>query len=208
MNVKSKLGALFGALLVLGCKLTAAGPTVVRIEGITITPGRFTLMPFQSAELDLVAVTSRGDSGGTEQLQWSTTGGVITGNYVIGNVRHVTYQAPQAPGNYLLVVSTITGAPADTASFAVTTVVVPVSGISVAPSSVTFAVGDTARLRATLMDSTGSVLVGRAIEWTSSDNGIVQVVATGQVRAMAAGSVTITATSEAHSASAVITVNP
>jgi uncharacterized protein YjdB len=197
-----------GTLLVLGCNITSPGPEVIRIDRIDIAPGRFTLMPFQSAELDIVVLTSRGDSGGTDQLSWWTSGGVITGNYVIGNIRHVTYQAPQQPGSYFLVVTTVTGVPADSASFTVTTSVVPVNAITVTPGSVSLAVADTATLRARLTDSTGSVLVGRAIEWSSSDNGIVQVLATGQVRAMAAGSATITATCEAHTVSAVITVNP
>ena len=197
-----------GTLLVLGCNITSPGPEIIRVEAIDITPPRFTLMPFQSAELDIVVVTSRGDSGGTDQLSWWTSGGVITGNYVIGNIRHVTYQAPQQPGTYFFVVTTVTGRPADSASFAVTTSVVPVNAVTVTPGGVSLALADTARLRATLMDSTGSVLVGRAIEWSSSDNGVVQVDAAGQIRAMAAGSATITATCEARTSSAVITVNP
>jgi hypothetical protein len=204
-----KLGLIVAATpLVVGCGVTSAGPVVVRIDRIDITPGRFTLQPFQSAEMDIVVLTSRGDSGGSEQLSWWTTGGVITGNYVIGNIRHVTYQAPQQPGSYFLVVSSVTGSPADSASVTVTASVVPVNAVTVTPGSVGIAVGDTARLRATLTDATGAVLVGRAIEWSSTDNGIVQVLATGQIRAMAAGSATITATCEQHSASAVITVNP
>jgi lactocepin len=50
--------------------------------------------------------------------------------------------------------------------------------------------------------------VGRPITWTSSDNGIVTVLATGQIRGMAAGSATITASNESHNATAAITVNP
>lgn len=204
-----RLGLLVtGTLLVLGCNLTSAGPVVVRIERIDVTPGRFALLGSQSAELEIAVTTSRGDSGGTEQLLWSTTGGVITGNAIVGNIRRVTYQAPPTPGSYLLIVTTATGAPADTASFTVTNTVVPVSGISVSPNNVTFVVGDTSRLRATLTDSSGAVLVGRPISWTSSDNGIVTVLSTGQIRAMASGSATITASHETFSASATIAVNP
>lgn len=203
-----KLGLLIvGTLLLPGCKLTSAGPVVVRIERIDVTPGRFTLLTAQSAELQIAVTTSRGDSGGTEQLLWSTTGGVITGNAIVGNIRRVTYQAPPTPGTYFLIVTTATGAPADTASFTVTNTVVPVSGIAVSPTNVTFVVGDTARLRATLFDSTGAVLVGRPIAWTSTDNGVVSVLATGQIRGMASGSATITASHETHSATASITVN-
>jgi uncharacterized protein YjdB len=209
MNIKSRLGLLVaGTLVGLGCGIGSAGPEITRIENIQVTPGRFTLLTSQAAELEIVVTTSRGNNGGAEQLVWSTTGGVIGSNAIIGNVRRITYQAPPTPGTYFLIVTTVTGAPADTASFNVTNTIVPVSGIAVSPNSVTFVVGDTSRLRATLTDSTGAVLVGRPITWTSSDNGIVTVLATGQIRAMASGSATITANQETHSASAVITVNP
>ena len=204
-----KLGLSIAAtLLVVGCNLTSPGPEISRIERIDVTPGRFTLLTSQAAQLDIIVTTSRGDAGGAEQVQWSTTGGVINSNGIIGNVRKVTYQAPPTPGTYLFIVTTVTGAPADTASFTVTNTVVPASGIAVSPTNVTFVVGDTSRLHATLFDSTGAVLVGRPIAWTSSDNGIVTVLATGQIRAMGAGSVTITASHETLSAPATITVNP
>jgi uncharacterized protein YjdB len=206
--MNKNLGLLIGgALLVVGCGLGSAGPAVVRIDNINVTPPRFTLLTSQAAELEIRVTTSRGDSGGTEQLVWSTTGGVIAGNAIVGNVRKVTYQAPPTPGTYLLIVTTVTGAPADTASFTVTNTVVPVSEISLSSYNVTFVVGDTSRLRATLYDSTGAVLVGRPITWTSSDNGIVSVLATGQIRGMSSGNATITASQETHSATASITVN-
>jgi len=208
MNYKFTLGAMLSAGLAFGCGIGSAGPSVVRIDNISVTPPRFTLLTAQAAELEITVTTSRGENGGVEQLVWSTTGGVVSSNGIIGNVRRITYQAPVTPGTYFLIVTTVTGAPADTASFTVTNTVVPVSGIAVSPNNVTFAVGDTSRLRATLTDSTGAVLVGRPITWTSSDNGIVTVVATGQIRGMASGSATITATQETHSAGAAVTVNP
>lgn len=218
MNFKFKLsqrlarmktaGLIAGTVLVLGCGVGSAGPVIDRIDRIDVAPGRFTLLTSQSAELQITVTSSRGVSGGAEQLQWSTTGGVVSSNALIGNVRKITYTAPPTPGTYLLIVTTATGTPADTASFAVTSSIVSVSGISVSPNNVTFVVGDTSRLRATLTDSTGAVLVGRPITWTSSDNGVVTVLSTGQIRGMASGGATITAAQETHSATATITVNP
>lgn len=202
------LGAALSIALVLGCGVTAAGPVVPRIDRIDITPARLTLMPFQSGELDVLVLTSRGDSGAMEGLVWTATGGVITGNFLIGGVRRVTYQSPAQAGTYYLVIATTTGAPADTASITVTTTVVPVHAVTVTPSNVSLVVADTTRLRATLTDSTGSALFGRPITWSSSDNGVATVDAAGFVRAMAAGSVTITATSEAHSSTAAVSVSP
>jgi len=50
------------------------------------------------------------------------------------------------------------------------------------------------------------VLVGRAITWSSSDPTVATVLATGFVRAVGAGTATITATSEGHSGTAAVTV--
>lgn len=198
--------ALAGALA-LGCGLTAAGPTVDRIDAVTLSPSRFSLLPFQSAELTLVVTTSRGTDP-SAALVWSTTGGYVTSNQIVGDVRYITYQAPQNPGSYLLIVTAVTGAPADTVDILVTTTAVPVNAVTITPGSVGLVVGDTTRLRATLTDSTGRVVVGRAIDWTTSDGAVATVLATGAVRAMGVGTATITATSEAHSGTSVVTVSP
>jgi hypothetical protein len=198
---------LLAGTLALGCKLTSAGPIVDRIQSIDVSPARFALLPSQSADLTIIVLTSHGDTGGTASLQWTTTGGVITNNYLVGGVRRITYQAPVQAGTYLLVVTTANGWPADTAHFTITTTPVSVNAVAVTPESVSRAVDDTLTLRATLTDSSGNVLVGRAITWSTSDAAVATVLATGFVRAMAAGTATITATNEGHSGTSVVTVN-
>jgi uncharacterized protein YjdB len=141
-------------------------------------------------------------------LQWSTTGGVINNNGLVGGVRHVTYTSPAQAGTYLFIVTTSDGVPADTASIAVTVNPVPVYAVAVTPGNVSLAVGDTTRLGTSLTDSTGSALFGRLVEWSTSDAGVATVLAGGFVRALAAGTTTITATSEGRSGTAVITVRP
>lgn len=206
MNVKWKLAALLAGTAVIGCKVLESGPVVATIVGIDIAPARLTLMPFQSAELTIDPITSRPDSSIWALLQWSTTGGIITNNFLAGGVRHVTYQSPAQTGDYLFIVTTAHGWPADTARITVTSTAVPVHTVTVTPGTVNLVAGDTTTLRATLADSSGSVLVGRAIEWSSSDGLVAIVLATGAVRAMTAGTATITATSEGHSGTAVVTV--
>ncbi|MGH7519916.1 MAG: Ig-like domain-containing protein [Gemmatimonadales bacterium] len=208
MHRHFKVGAVIAGALVAACGLAASGPHVSRIEAINIAPGRVSLQPFQAADLIVDVVLSRGDSGALATLQWHTTGGVISNNYVINGVRHVTYQSPAQVGNYLFIVTTVTGFPADTAQIAVATTPVPVHTVTVIPSSVNLVVGDTTLLRAALTDSTGSALFGRGIEWTTSDAGVATVLASGFVRAISAGTVTITATAEGHSGTAVINVAP
>jgi uncharacterized protein YjdB len=207
MSRRSKWFTAFAGALALGCGLTAAGPTVDRIDAIDVSPPRFSLLPSQSAELRLTVTTSRGTDP-SAAVVWSATGGYITSNQVVGNVRNITYQAPASAGSYLLIVTAATGAPADTADMLVTTTAVPVNAVTITPGNVALTVNDTTRLRATLTDSTGRVVVGRATDWTTSDGAVAQVLVTGAVRAIGVGTATITATSEGHSGTSVVTVTP
>ena len=204
---RMKLGAVIAGTLVLGCGLSSS-PVIARVDGIRIAPGRVSLLPFQAAPLTVVVITSRGidSSGGAVALQWSTTGGTIAQNGILAGVHYITYTSPAQPGNYLFVVTTATGTPADTASIAVTATPVPVHSAAVVPATASLVLGDTTTFSATLMDSTGSVVFGRAITWSSSDGGVATILPTGFVRAIAVGTTTITATSESHSGTATLTV--
>jgi hypothetical protein len=209
MNFKFKLSRRLAIALVftLGCGMSTS-PVIVRIEGIDVSPARVALMPSQAVPLTVTLTPSRGDSIPIGDLQWSTTGGTIMNNGLSGHVIYITYQAPATAGTYLLIVTTNTANTADTASIAVTVAASPVSQVAVSPASASLATNDTTTLHVTLTDASGAVVVGRPITWTSSDQGVATVLATGFVRAVAAGTVTITASTEEHTGSATITVNP
>jgi len=82
----------------------------------------------------------------------------------------------------------------------------PVAAVDVAPPSATVPAGQTVQLTATPKDSSGNPLAGRAVTWASGSTSIATVNASGLVTGVAAGSATITATSEGKSGSAAITV--
>lgn len=82
-----------------------------------------------------------------------------------------------------------------------------VSSVSVTPTTANINIGATTQLNATARDANNDVLNDRAITWSSSANTIATVSAAGMVTGVAAGPVTITATSEGKSANAVVTVN-
>ncbi|HYS21680.1 MAG TPA: Ig-like domain-containing protein, partial [Gemmatimonadales bacterium] len=83
---------------------------------------------------------------------------------------------------------------------------VPVASVSVSPPSATIAVGGTQQLTATTKDSAGGNLSGRVVTWASSNTAVATVSSSGLTTGVAAGSATITATSEGKSGSAAITV--
>lgn len=85
---------------------------------------------------------------------------------------------------------------------------VPVASVTVAPATVSVSLGATASLTAIAYDAGGNALSGRAVAWTSSAPQTVTVDDSGVVTARAAGSATISATSEGKSASATVTVVP
>src|SRR6266446_10044677 len=91
-------------------------------------------------------------------------------------------------------------------STAVPALPVPVAAVTVNPASAGLTVSATAQLTATPKDSNGTALSGRAVTWASNNPAVATVSASGSVTGVAAGSATITATSEGKSGSATITV--
>ncbi|HEY6392427.1 MAG TPA: Ig-like domain-containing protein [Bryobacteraceae bacterium] len=66
-------------------------------------------------------------------------------------------------------------------------------------SKLTLAVGDTANLQATTLDSSGNILTDRTIIWSTSNSRVVTIASSGAsatIKAVAGGSANITATSE------------
>ena len=91
---------------------------------------------------------------------------------------------------------TITAMSEGKSASATLTIVIPVTTVEVTPSTATLVVGVTQQLTAVTKDATGAVLSGRTVTWTTSDSTKATVSSTGLVTARAAGSATITASSE------------
>ncbi len=85
----------------------------------------------------------------------------------------------------------------------------PVATVTVeAPSTAPLTVPATEQLEATLRAADGTVLTGRSLSWSTSDETVAAVDASGLVTAVARGSATITATSEGQSGAVTLTVFP
>jgi uncharacterized protein YjdB len=86
----------------------------------------------------------------------------------------------------------------------------PVSTVTIAPSSATIAIGEALPMVATVRDANGNALSGRTVNWTTSNSAIVSGTVNGAnatVSGVAAGTVTITASSEGRSGTATVTVS-
>src|SRR5207247_2865652 len=87
-------------------------------------------------------------------------------------------------------------------SASITVSTVPVASVSVSPASAALPVGQTVQLTATPQDANGNPLSGRTVSWASSNTSVATVSSSGLVTGEAAGSATITATSEGQSGKA------
>jgi alpha-tubulin suppressor-like RCC1 family protein len=83
---------------------------------------------------------------------------------------------------------------------------VPVASIELTPASADLPPGGTQQLTWTTKDAGGNVLTGRVVNFTTSNPGTASVSKRGMVNAIAAGSATITASSEGKTATSTITV--
>ena len=129
-------------------------------------------------------------------VAYAATGGIISGAGL--------YTAGQSAGTYQVMATQSGGTLASTA--AVTISSVPVASVAVSPVAAGLTVGATTQLTATPEDSTGTALTGRAVTWATSNAAVATVSASGLVTGVAAGSATITATSEGQSGTSALTV--
>src|SRR4029077_2281137 len=93
-----------------------------------------------------------------------------------------------------------------TGSATLTVTQVPVASVTVTLTSSSIPVGQATQANAVTKDASCNVLTGRSITWASSNTGVATVSTAGLVQAVAAGSATITATSEGISGSTGVTV--
>lgn len=89
---------------------------------------------------------------------------------------------------------------------AITVNKIPVASVVVRPTHVDAIAGSKTPLTAVAYDAAQNALAGRTINWTSSNQSVATVDANGMITAVAAGSATITGTSEGKSDAATVTV--
>jgi uncharacterized protein YjdB len=93
-------------------------------------------------------------------------------------------------------------------SAAVTVATVAVTSVTVTPASGNIQQGQALQLTATARDAGNTIVTGRPVTWTSTDETRATVSSTGRVVAIAAGSVTIRAAVEGVTGSGTFTVTP
>jgi uncharacterized protein YjdB len=176
---------------------TAAVTVVfVPVASVTVSPASATLGIGQKVQLTATPKDASGNPLSGRVITWSS------GNTTVATVSVSGLVTASAAGS-----ATITAtSEGQSGTSAVTAIVVPVASVTVSPASASVVIGGATQLTAVAKDSAGNTLAGRTMTWSSSNALIATVTSAGLVAGVAAGSATITATSEGKSGTASITV--
>ena len=207
-KLSRRLALLFSATAVVAlamnaCEIPIATSPPADVGQLLISPKTATLQPNQDVMLTAVALTTQGDTA-QASVSWSATGGSITDPSTTGR-RHYAHWKNASCGTSQVTATSHPGGKSDTAILTVTCPT-PVASVSVAPAAASVQVSGTVQLTATPKDANGAPLSGRTVTWASSNTSVASITGSGLVTGAAAGSATITATSEGQSGTASITV--
>jgi uncharacterized protein YjdB len=168
----------------------------VPVASVSVSPPSASVLVGGTVSLTATTLDSAGSVLTGRAMTWSSNSAAVATVNASGVLSAV------APGS-TTVTATSEGR-SGTASVTVSSV--PVASVTVAPASASLQVGQTVQLTATPKDANGGVLSGRVITWSSNDTTIAKASQSGLATARAAGSATITATSEGQSGTSAVTV--
>jgi uncharacterized protein YjdB len=168
---------------------------VAPVASVTVTPASASLIVGATQQLTATILDAGGATLTGRTITWSTSDAAKATVSAAGLVTAL------AAGS-----ATITATTEGKSGASTITVLAPVASVTVTPPSASLLIGATQQLAATTLDAGGSTLTGRTVTWTTSDAAKATVSSTGLVTAVAAGSATITATSEGKSGTSTVTV--
>ena len=169
----------------------------IPVASVVVTPPHVDASPGAKTQLSATAFDAGQNPLPERLISWSTSNAAVATVSASGLVTAV------GQGN----ASISATSEGKSGSATVTVSQAAVSSVAVTPTPLSMSVGQSTQLTATLTDSVGNVLSGRVVTWASSNTGVATVSAQGSVTAVAAGSATITATSEGKSGSAAVTIS-
>ncbi|HVX38828.1 MAG TPA: Ig-like domain-containing protein [Gemmatimonadaceae bacterium] len=177
--------------------LVPAGPDL-DVKTIAVSPQAVTLNAGGSTNLSVSGKNASGQPAAPYHVGWSSSNpSIATVDENTGAVTAGPYQ-----GSAWIVARMVT----DVADSAKITVHAPVATVAVAPATLQLVRGGSGAVGAELRDGGGNLIDDRTATWSSSDPSVAAVDDNGVVKAIAAGTATITATAEGKTGSAAVTV--
>jgi len=168
------------------------------IASVSVQPRTASVRVGESTQLVAVAQDPYGNTVPNQTPVWSSSNTAVASVSATGVVKGVSTGS-----------ATITariGEKSGVAAVTVSAAALPVAAISIAPASAGVAVGGTLQLTATARDANGNALSGYSFAWSSMNAEIASVSATGAVKGLRIGSVTVTASAGGKVGSASVTV--
>src|SRR6185437_8789470 len=164
-------------------------------DTVVVSPTALSIQPKQTAQLSASVRNSEGQSMSTT-VSWSSGDpslATVSGTGLVTGVSTGTTTVTASAGKKKTKIK-------------VTVAGVLAASVAIAPSSVSLTQGATAQLSTTVKDTSGNVLTGMIVTWSSSNTNVATVSSSGLVTALAAGNATITATAGGVSATASVAV--
>ena len=176
--------------------LTNTNAPVVAVTGVSVSPTTVTVGLGTTQQLNATIAPANATN---QNVTWTSSNTAVATINASGLITAV------AAGTATITVKTVDGN--KTATSAITVATIPVSSVAVSPTSASLYAGNTQQLSATISPANAT---NKNVTWSSSNTAIATVNSAGLVTAVAAGTATITATTQDgnKTASATITVNP
>ena len=182
--------------------VTAAPLEVATVE---IVPASLTLMPGQDHPVEAVLRTADGTVIGGREITWTTSSAPVVSVTSVGNVSFAMLRG-QSAGT--ATITATSGGVQGVANVTVAAQPPAVHSITLAPADTTLDIGQQFNMRAVLRAADGSVITGRAIQWSSTGAEYASVDQHGNVKAHAGGNVSIRATAQGVIGQAAVRVRP
>jgi uncharacterized protein YjdB/alpha-tubulin suppressor-like RCC1 family protein len=188
-------------VLLAACGSAAATsmPPADPVSSVTLDVSALALNPGQTSTLHAILKDAAGTTLADRSVTWSTSNAAVATVDANGTVRAVSVGSAQ--------ITASSETRSASTEVAVSTVVVPVASVLVTPPSASIAIGASQQLLAATRDASGNTLSGHTITWSSLTPAIATVNGSGLVTAIAAGTVTIQATSDGINGTATITIS-
>jgi len=186
-----------GAFLLagLGCGTSASGP--VTPDQIVVTPPAATLLLGDSLQLGVAVLDAGGDTIPGAAVTFRSGDTTVVRVTAAGRVRAV------GVGSAFVEVRS---SPATATAAFLVLAVGPPDQVRATPPAATLLVGDSLQLAVAVLDARGDTIAGAPVTFSSSDDAVAQVTATGRIRSVGAGSAYVEVRSAPASTTVPVTV--
>ncbi len=176
--------------------LTNTNAPVVAATGVSVSPTSATVGLGTTQQLNATIAPANATN---QNVTWTSS------NTAVATVNASGLVTAVATGTATITVKTVDGN--KTATSAITVSTIPVASVAVSPTSASLYAGNTQQLTATVSPTNAT---NKNVTWSSSNTAVATVNSSGLVTAVAAGTATITSTTQDgnKTATATITVNP